>query len=99
LTAFQTLGICKSAREIIGLSVSDSRIHTSNGKATARNRAIHHRLSRPLEPAGDGKEDRMPSRCTLHGLHKTLGKLLAESGSTTCQLMETLDHDDTQHAE
>lgn len=41
----------------------------------------------------------MPSGCTLHGLRKTLGKLLAESGSTTRQLMETLGHDDIQHAE
>lgn len=41
----------------------------------------------------------MPSGCTMHGLRKTLGKLLAESGSTTRQLMETLGHDDIQHAE
>ena len=41
----------------------------------------------------------MPPGCTLHGLRKTLGKLLAESGSTTRQLMETLGHDDIQHAE
>ncbi|MBY5733537.1 tyrosine-type recombinase/integrase [Rhizobium leguminosarum] len=41
----------------------------------------------------------MPPGCTLHGLRKTLGKLLAESGSTTRQLMEMLGHDDIEHAE
>jgi integrase len=41
----------------------------------------------------------MKAGCTLHGLRKTLGKMLAESGSTTRQLMETLGHDDIQHAE
>ncbi|GGD63868.1 integrase [Rhizobium sp. BK226] len=41
----------------------------------------------------------MPKGCTLHGLRKTLGKLLAESGSTTRQLMEMLGHDDIEHAE
>jgi integrase len=41
----------------------------------------------------------MPPGCTLHGLRKTLGKLLAESGSTTRQLMDTLGHDDIEHAE
>ena len=45
-----------------------------------------------------GKADMKPG-CTLHGLRKTLGKMLAESGSTTRQLMETLGHDDIQHAE
>lgn len=37
--------------------------------------------------------------CTLHGLRKTLGKLMAEAGSSTRQLMETLGHDDIAHAE
>lgn len=37
--------------------------------------------------------------CTLHGLRKTLGKMLAEAGATTRQLMETLGHDDIEHAE
>jgi integrase len=41
----------------------------------------------------------MGAGCTLHGLRKTLGKLLAESGSTTRQLMEMLGHDDIHHAE
>ncbi|MBX5082125.1 tyrosine-type recombinase/integrase [Rhizobium lentis] len=41
----------------------------------------------------------MVKGCTLHGLRKTLGKLLAESGSTTRQLMEMLGHDDIEHAE
>jgi len=41
----------------------------------------------------------MPSGCTMHGLRKTLGKMLAETGATTRQLMETLGHDDIEHAE
>lgn len=41
----------------------------------------------------------LPKGCTLHGLRKTLGKRLAESGATTRQLMDTLGHDDIEHAE
>lgn len=36
---------------------------------------------------------------TIHGLRKTLGKLLAESGATTRELMDVLGHDDIAHAE
>lgn len=36
---------------------------------------------------------------TLHGLRKTLGKLLAETGATTRQLMDVLGHDAIAHAE
>ena len=36
---------------------------------------------------------------TLHGLRKTLGKLLAESGATTREIMDILGHDDIAHAE
>src|SRR5690606_12558479 len=36
---------------------------------------------------------------TLHGLRKTLGKMLAEGGASTRQIMETLGHDDIAHAE
>lgn len=36
---------------------------------------------------------------TLHGLRKTLGKLLAEGSATTRQLMSILGHDDIAHAE
>ncbi len=42
---------------------------------------------------------KMPKGCTLHGLRKSLGKMLAETGATTRQLMETLGHDDIEHAE
>jgi site-specific recombinase XerD len=35
----------------------------------------------------------------MHGLRKSLGKMLAETGATTRQLMETLGHNDIQHAE
>lgn len=41
----------------------------------------------------------LPKGCTLHGLRKSLGKLLAEGGASTRQLMETLGHDDIEHAE
>ena len=36
---------------------------------------------------------------TLHGLRKSLGKVLAEKGATTRQLMAVLGHDDIAHAE
>ncbi|WP_173043703.1 tyrosine-type recombinase/integrase [Bosea sp. ANAM02] len=41
----------------------------------------------------------MPAGYTLHGLRKTLGKMLAESGATTRQIMDTLGHTDIKHAE
>lgn len=41
----------------------------------------------------------MPKGCTLHGLRKSLGKLLAEGGASTRQLMDTLGHEDIEHAE
>jgi integrase len=41
----------------------------------------------------------MPPGYTLHGLRKTLGKMLAEQGATTRQLMAVLGHDDIAHAE
>lgn len=36
---------------------------------------------------------------TLHGLRKTIGKMLAESGATTRQIMAVLGHHDIAHAE
>jgi integrase len=41
----------------------------------------------------------VPKGCTLHGLRKSLGKLLAEGGASTRQLMDVLGHDDIEHAE
>ena len=41
----------------------------------------------------------LPKGCTMHGLRKALGKLLAEGGASTRQLMDTLGHDDIEHAE
>lgn len=41
----------------------------------------------------------LPQGCTLHGLRKTLGKLLAEDGASTRQIMSQLGHDDIEHAE
>lgn len=37
--------------------------------------------------------------CTLHGLRKTLGKILAEEGATTRELMDVLGHSSIAHAE
>lgn len=41
----------------------------------------------------------IPPGYTLHGLRKSLGKMLAEGGSTTRQIMEVLGHDNIEHAE
>lgn len=37
--------------------------------------------------------------CTMHGLRKTLGKILAEEGATTRELMDVLGHESISHAE
>jgi integrase len=37
--------------------------------------------------------------CTGHGLRKTLGKILAEEGATTKELMATLGHESIAHAQ
>jgi integrase len=37
--------------------------------------------------------------CTIHGLRKTLGKMLAESDNTTREIMSILGHDSIVHAE
>lgn len=41
----------------------------------------------------------IPPGYTLHGLRKTLGKMLAESGATTREIMSILGHDSIAHAE
>lgn len=41
----------------------------------------------------------LPDDCKLHGLRKTLGVMLAESGATTRELMDVLGHTDIAHAE
>jgi integrase len=41
----------------------------------------------------------LPKGCTLHGLRKTLGGMLADGGATTRQIMDTLGHTDIKHAE
>ena len=41
----------------------------------------------------------LPPGYTLHGLRKTLGKVLAEHEATTRQLMDVLGHDNIEHAE
>lgn len=41
----------------------------------------------------------LPPGCTLHGLRKSLGKMLAEGGATTREIMDTLGHTDIKHAE
>src|SRR5690242_9349371 len=37
--------------------------------------------------------------CTLHGLRKTLGKIIVEEGGTTRELMGALGHETLAHAE
>lgn len=56
-------------------------------------KALGTRMRMWTKAAGMGKG------ATLHGLRKTLGKLLAEAGATTRQLMDILGHDDIAHAE
>lgn len=41
----------------------------------------------------------LPRGCTMHGLRKTLGRMMAEGGASTRQIMGTLGHDDIEHAE
>jgi len=41
----------------------------------------------------------LPPGCTLHGLRKTLGKLISDAGGSTRQSMAALDHDDIKQAE
>lgn len=41
----------------------------------------------------------LPKGLTLHGLRKTLGKMMAEGGASTRQLMDVLGHDNIKHAE
>ncbi len=41
----------------------------------------------------------LPKGCTLHGLRKTLGGMLADGGATTREIMDTLGHTDIKHAE
>jgi integrase len=41
----------------------------------------------------------IPPGYSLHGLRKTLGKMLAESGATTREIMSILGHDSIAHAE
>lgn len=45
------------------------------------------------------KQAGLPPGCTIHGLRKTLGKMLAEEGATTRQIMDTLGHTEIAHAE
>lgn len=61
---------------------------------------------RPFSPKALGmrlqdwtKAAGIPPGYTLHGLRKTLGKMLAEAGCTTKQIMAILGHDDIKHAE
>lgn len=65
---------------------------TAYGKAFSP-KSLTGRMRDWTESAG------LPQGCTLHGLRKTLGKLVAESGGTTRQIMATLGHDDIAQAE
>ena len=41
----------------------------------------------------------LPKGCTIHGLRKTLGKLIADAGGSSRQSMAALGHDDLKQAE
>jgi integrase len=41
----------------------------------------------------------LPKGCTIHGLRKTLGKLIADAGGSSRQAMAALGHDDLKQAE
>ena len=41
----------------------------------------------------------LPKGCTIHGLRKTLGKLMADAGGSSRQAMAALGHDDLKQAE
>jgi integrase/predicted DNA-binding transcriptional regulator AlpA len=65
---------------------------TQYGRAFS-DKAIGMRMMDWTKAAGIG------AGATMHGLRKTLGKLLAESGATTRELMDILGHDAIAHAE
>ena len=56
-------------------------------------KVLSNHMAKWTEAAGIGPG------CTIHGLRKTLGNLLAEGGASTRQLMDVLGHSDMQHAE
>jgi len=56
-------------------------------------KALGMRMQRWTNMAG------IPPGYRLHGLRKTLGKMLAESGATTRELMAILGHDNIAYAE
>lgn len=72
--------------------VGDTVLLTAFGKAYSK-KSITNTMAGWTRAAGLG-----PGH-TLHGLRKTLGKMLAEGGASTRQLMEVLGHDDIEHAE
>lgn len=89
-----TLPITPMLRESIeGLPrVGDTVLVTAYGKPFSE-KSITGRMADWTHSA------KLPKGCTLHGLRKTLGKMLAEGGASTRQLMDTLGHDDIEHAE
>lgn len=72
--------------------IGDAVLLTAYGKPFSA-KSLTGQMAHWTEKAG------LPKGCTLHGLRKSLGKLLAEGGASTRQLMDTLGHDDIAHAE
>lgn len=71
---------------------SETILFTQYGRPFS-DKALGMRMMDWTKAAGIGKG------ATIHGLRKTLGKLLAESGATTRELMDILGHDAIAHAE
>ena len=72
--------------------VGDTVLVTAYGKPFSE-KSLTGRMADWTHSAG------LPKGCTLHGLRKSLGKMLGEGGASTRQLMEVLGHDDIEHAE
>lgn len=83
-----SLAECLAATEVLGETVVLTQYGRPFSAKSLTGRMADWTRSAKLAPG-----------CTLHGLRKTLGRVLGESDATTRQLMEILGHDDIAHAE
>jgi integrase len=89
-----TLPIVASLREVLDATdmTKETILTTTYGKPFSAKSLTGH-MAVWTKKAG------LPPGCTIHGLRKTLGKLIAEGGGSTRALMGALGHDDINHAE